>query len=766
MLQTYEALLVSNTTGWHNGSGTITYTYLGNQMPSYYQQTDTGWNVSGDGVIAPFGQSFSMTTEQRAMNDRAIQAWNEVANVNLQSGTIAGSTVGDIAFGAAQFSDPTLFGFVSGFPAPGQLGNTASAAGDMWINSANTSQFVPGVGPIFGHTSWNTYLHELGHAIGLRHPNESPNDQATNNQFTVMSYIPHPGVASESLLNQGFGLTPMVWDIQAVQQLYGANTTTRTGNTVYFGDGNGQGEQAYQYGANNMMVRGEDNRDRPVILAIWDAGGTDLIDASDLSTNSRIDLTPGAYSTIGSIENNIGLAAAVMQNGQTINFIENAWGGSGNDQLGGNAANNELRGNGGADTLTGGDGDDTLAGGAGDDQLDGGAGTRDQAAFDVNRADATITVNGNTITVASSEGTDILTGIEFLAFADQVVDASNPNGGGGSTTPTQGNDVLTGTEAADQLGALDGDDSVSGLGGNDTLYGGPGNDTLLGGAGDDLLGAGTGNDSLEGGDGRDAVFTAAGNDTAHGGDGNDTLGGATGNDSLLGGLGDDQLWGAADNDTLEGGAGADTLGGSSGDDSLSGGDGNDEMWGSIGNDTSFGGAGADTLGGAAGNDSLSGDAGADELWGSLGDDTLDGGDDNDQVGAGAGNDRASGGAGDDQVFGGAGNDTLFGNDGNDTIYGASGDDVINGGDGNDQMFAGPGEDVIIFSNGTDRAEFFSAVDDVVDLSGVAAITDAADLQANHASEIGGSTVIDDGLGNTLTLVGVAIADLDGDNFLF
>ncbi|WP_139792667.1 nidogen-like domain-containing protein [Pseudophaeobacter leonis] len=98
--QTYESLLVSGTEGWHNGSGTITYSFLGTEMPSYYREIDTdgdgtddAWNVGSDTV--PFDSDFSMTVEQRAMASQAIQAWNEVANVNLQHGTIARGGTGD-----------------------------------------------------------------------------------------------------------------------------------------------------------------------------------------------------------------------------------------------------------------------------------------------------------------------------------------------------------------------------------------------------------------------------------------------------------------------------------------------------------------------------------------------------------------------------------------------------------------------------------------------------------------------------------------------
>ncbi|SDE42682.1 nidogen-like domain-containing protein [Ruegeria marina] len=1121
MVQNYTSLLVSNTDGWHDGEGIITYSFIGTEMPNYYPTVDTNadgdadsWDV-GQGDLIPFtGQNFSMTVEQRAMTSLAIQAWNEVANVNLQPGTIDpddpanpnplhgtpitgngtlqpvggnplprnddgsslqdfsavfedglnffgqhydasqiwvntngnitfngnlsqytpsgisagtraliapfwadvdtgdsvdtpgnpilvnvdpnadvvtitwenvafynendnalnsfqlqlfdrgngdfdivfryedinwtsgqasgsndqglggtparagfsagngqdffelpqsgsesailnlentvgntgvtgmwvfevrnGAVAGDIAFGATNFPDTGLYGFVSDFPEPDDLGETPSPHGDMWINSNNPNQFVPGVGPIYGHTSWNTYLHELGHALGLRHPNEAPNDPATNNQFTVMSYVPHPSVAGEALLDQAFSLTPMVWDIQALQELYGANTTTRTGDTAYFGDGvlpteSSHHEAAYQYGTNNMMVTGEDNRDRPVILTIWDAGGNDTIDGSDLSTNSNINLAPGSYSTIGSIANNIGIAAAVTVGGQVINLVENAWGGSGNDTIAGNwvanellgfAGNDRLSGLAGNDTLDGGAGDDTLLGGAGGDQMFGGAGNDSlngeaggdrfllelgmghDTVFDYIAGEdqldysrlgqteiAAITeanVNGNRVITLSDGSTLTLvgqginqaptgapvisgtpqTGQVLTALTGSIQDANglgnfvytwlrdgvaipganamtytllaadigarisvlvNYVDGGGTpealasvqTVPVIETPATPGTSGGDtqtvpqgEVGNLEGGD------GNDTQYGGGGNDTLSGGEGDDLMGGGAGDDTLNGGGGNDQGYGGPGNDTAEGGFGSDTLGGFTGNDSLTGGGGNDQLWGAAGDDTLDGGLGNDTLGGADGNDSANGGDGNDEVWGSHGNDTLLGGNGQDTLGGFTGNDSLLGEGDNDEMWGAAGNDTLDGGEGDDSIGAGADDDLASGGAGNDQVFGGLGNDTLFGNEGNDTIYGAAGNDVIDGGEGDDEMFAGPGADVIIMSAGNDTLNFFSGTEDRIDLSFATTIvnfTDLVDPLGGHTTESGGNLIIDDLNGNTLTLVGIQLADIDSFDFIF
>ncbi|MFV1601756.1 MULTISPECIES: M10 family metallopeptidase [unclassified Phaeobacter] len=371
LYQDYRALLVSNTDGWHDGDDTISYGFV-SQVPGYYPYDPAFDDYAVRAGYIPASASVAMDARQQALMLQSVAAWNEVANVNL---TPAGpGDVLDIAFASYGFDNTGLFGFVANFPDADDLGTEASMAGDLWINSSNPNQYVPGIGPILGHTSWNTYLHELGHALGLRHPNEQPSDAATNGQFTVMSYVAHPGEADLSYDAQGWALTPMLWDMQALQALYGANTSTRTDATSYFGAGDGRGGQAYQYGADEMTLRGADGVARNVSLTIWDAGGADLIDASDLGSNSRIDLCPGQYSTIGSLENNVAMAAAVQVDGRTVNLIEDAWGGAGDDLLIGNEAANTLVGNAGRDTLKGGAGQDRLEGGEGNDRMAGGQG--------------------------------------------------------------------------------------------------------------------------------------------------------------------------------------------------------------------------------------------------------------------------------------------------------------------------------------------------------------------------------------------------------
>ena len=188
-------------------------------------------------------------------------------------------------------------------------------------------------------------------------------------------------------------------------------------------------------------------------------------------------------------------------------------GGAGNDLIAGGLDMDTLLGGTGNDRLLGGSEDDRLQGQSGNDILDGGRG-QDEAVFSGALGNYTVTTSGSVTTVVdnrsgSPEGTDTVTNVERLRFADQVLDL------GGNTTPSvftggAGADTLTGGGGPDELYGRGGDDTLSGTGGNDLLDGGAAKDTLKGGAGNDTLLGGTGADILDGGTGADHfVFTAA-----------------------------------------------------------------------------------------------------------------------------------------------------------------------------------------------------------------------------------------------------------------
>ncbi|MEP1496356.1 MAG: calcium-binding protein, partial [Paracoccaceae bacterium] len=228
-------------------------------------------------------------------------------------------------------------------------------------------------------------------------------------------------------------------------------------------------------------------------------------------------------------------------------------------------------------------------------------------------------------------------------------------------------------------------------------------------------------------------------------DGNDLRTGTAYVDNLFGLEGNDTLLGYLEDDTLVGGSGDDYLDGGEGDDNLDAGSGDDQVWGGSGADLVFLGNGNDLF-----HDTQSGH--------------------NDTVWAGQGNDTVSGLDGDDLFGGNDGNDSLIGGTGNDTLWGGNGNDTLSGGSGNDGISGGAGADTFVFEAnfGTDILLDFQRnfSGEVIDLAAVSAISDFADLQANHLSQIGSDAIISDGLGNSLTLIGIDETDLTADHFVF
>ena len=263
-------------------------------------------------------------------------------------------------------------------------------------------------------------------------------------------------------------------------------------------------------------------------------------------------------------------------------------------------------------------------------------------------------------------------------------------------------------------------------------------------------------ENAEGGDGDDTITGNNLDNLILGSGGRDEIDGRGGNDSIEGGNQADALRGGGGNDTLLGDGGFDFLDGGTGDDSLLGGDQTDKLAGRAGNDILEGGAGADSLYGGDDNDLLKGEAGDDTLYGHAGSDTLKGGADN------------------DDLFGGDGADELYGNLGNDLLRGGNGQDTIDGGAGDDRLFGDEKADIFVFNDGhgNDSIKDFDEFNDneKIDLTGVSAITSLADLDLGNASagaatQVGGAVVIDTGGGNSITIAGCLISDLDANDFI-
>jgi len=395
------------------------------------------------------------------------------------------------------------------------------------------------------------------------------------------------------------------------------------------------------------------------------------------------------------------------------------------------------------------------------------------------------------------------------------IDLRGPNGGGDGAADTI---TVNGTQGTDVFGVV-GDAGgitvfglqaqvnaffaevandrlvLNGLGGDDvidatsleadgiqlTMNGGLGADVFLGSEGDDLI---------NGGDGNDLALMGAGDDTFvwNPGDDNDTLEGQSGFDTML-------FNGAnvAENIDISANGGRviffrnianvvmdlndvesidfNALGGA---DSIVVNDlsGTDVTEVNL-NLAAAGGAGDGqpdtvTVNGTSGDDVtiVIGDAGGISVLGLAAQVNI--------TGAEAANDRLviNAGAGDDVieasgVAAGAIGLTLNGGEGDDVLIGGDGDDILIGGPGDDVMLGGLGNDIFFSDAGDIVIQGFQAgfgAGDMVDLRGVNGAVDYAAVLA-HAKEIGDDVILDFGEGDTITLAGLSLKDLNADDFL-
>jgi serralysin len=393
-------------------------------------------------------------------------------------------------------------------------------SGDVFVRTKSDGEFIENITDISqgeqlspGGRAAYTVMHEFGHALGLKHPDDNDSYRGwgtlspglDNLTYTVMVAAPAISPGTVPAYPQTF----MIGDIAALQYLYGANYSTNSDDTTYVWSPNSpntviNGSVAIDSSANTAATN--------IFASIWDGGGNDTYDTSAYSSNQEIDLRPGESSVFdhndlvtydGTKTADGQIYNSFLFEGNPASLIENAIGGSGDDDVFGNIADNRLEGGSGDDYIQGLDGNDTLYGEDGDDVVVGGRG--DDSVF----------------------------------------------GGAGA-------DKLYGSDGADFVSAGSGNDSLIGSIGNDTMLGGDGDDTIKGEEDDDEIDGGAGNDSLYGEDGSDEILGGAGEDRLNGGEGSDTLIGGAGNDTISGENGDDWIEGGTGNDQLFGSFGTDT----------------------------------------------------------------------------------------------------------------------------------------------------------------------------------------------------------------
>ena len=521
----YVDALLWNGNRWDQKTGPVTYVF------------DTRTRIAEDGRELKLTNQAWQTAEKAAVK-LVLSLFSDVANITFAEAKTAASA--NLKLGKGVITEPGMESTLGLMMGPGE-----ESEGTAFFNVKGHPDWSGQLSQ--GGFSFATLLHELGHGVGLAHPHDdgggSPlfpgvdgfdasgfplldsegdldlasdtGDNDLNIGFnTMMSYNSFgQDYAPKNYSNFGIEGTPMALDIAALQHLYGANMSVRTGRDTY------TLPQADKVGT--------------FWSCIWDAGGIDTISNAGSAKDAVIDLraapltgpNAGGYaSTIAdeSVHGGFTIAHGVV--------IERAIGGSGNDSLLGNAASNRLDGGAGIDRMAGRGGNDTY--------------------FVDNVQDTVFEVNG--------EGRDkVISTVSYVLAANSSVETLE-------LAPS------TGTQALDLVGNVF-SNILRGNAGSNRLDGGAGADALTGGAGDDYFYVDTAADrvfEVKGG-GHDTVFAAVDYTLGKGQeietlrtfkeDGKLALK-FTGNEFA------NTLRGNAGNDTLDGKGGADTLEGLDGDD--------------------------------------------------------------------------------------------------------------------------------------------------------------------------------------------------------
>lgn len=451
--------------GFKWASDTITYSVPGFSLPGSHEPIYyvAGYDAPLNEPLSSVFGNLSETLGQIYNFAAAMEIWDSYVAPSfnfLQDTTKDGVTgsVGDIRIAFSEESPAAGKGFTP--PPPNTPASPTS--GDIWLDDS-----LKGSSLAQGTYNFQVVLHEAGHALGLQHTFPDSNQLASyvtgqNGEnynlwtYSVMSYnsadqrktvfVPGinpdgsaggPGSAGASF-NPVVDLTPMVLDIQAIQDLYGKDLATGSGNDTYaYTDADFDGRRS-----------------------LYDAGGTDTLDFSKLTRGSTIDLRPGAYSDIDYFSLNAQVEAGVVIAGEgqrgfvqsviynstptyqwTNNFaiafstvIENVIGTAKADTIIGNTAANVITGGAGADTISGGGGKDIF---------------RDTAA-NLNGDTITDFINSNVIHVTDATGA-----LQKLAYAGGTLSFALP--GAPDTTYAMAVNGATGAvqQKADALGGVD-----------------------------------------------------------------------------------------------------------------------------------------------------------------------------------------------------------------------------------------------------------------------------------------------------------------------
>ncbi|MGV6800612.1 MAG: M10 family metallopeptidase C-terminal domain-containing protein, partial [bacterium] len=361
---------------------------LGGGGTVYYYLGGVGYTGSISGRV---GEENWSTQEINIVN-QAMNDIEELININLVRTT--NSSLADLEI--IKNDNNSFLG-----SAPGAtVGGVWKA--DITINHTINNRWT--LGKEKGGQGYETLVHEIGHTLGLGHTHDTGFGSDTlqgmsfSNRFTlgpdgindpinsIMAYNDGWFAEGTSSLTHGNRANFGAWDVKALQNRYGANTSTNTGSDTY--------------------TLPSTNATGTYFETIWDNGGTDTISAAGATLDAVIDLTAATLdisaTTGGPVNHLVDGSGNTIRGGFTIAngvVIENATGGNGDDSITGNSANNVIEGGAGNDNMKGLGGNDTFIirnghaaattaelydGGTGTDKIQlRGAGTYDMDQFNV-----------------------------------------------------------------------------------------------------------------------------------------------------------------------------------------------------------------------------------------------------------------------------------------------------------------------------------------------------------------------------------------------